>query len=151
MLARPEAAVGNTWRVSERDADNIARLRRAYAAFSRGDFDAAMAEGVHPEIEYVPGTVQSPIGGADALRAWMEPDAFESQTVELLSIEPAGRRMLVHQRVTARGTSSGIELDVRTWAVWEMDDDGLAIRFEIFQETDEAAARRAAGLDPEAA
>ena len=84
---------------TERDERNTERLRQAYAAFSRGDFDAA---------------------------------------IELA---------LVRQHTTARGAGSGIEVDTYTWGVWTIDDDDFAIRLEIFQEPDEAAARRATGLD----
>ena len=131
-----------------RDEENIARLRAAYAAFSRGDFDAAVAAGIHPDFEYVPAGGLAPMRGAETFRAWMEPDAFESQRVEVERIEINGDRALVHQHTTVRGAGSGIEVETHTFGVWTIDDDGVAIRLEIFQEPDEAAARRAAGLDP---
>ena len=40
------------------------KLRRAYEAFSRGDFDAAI-EIVHPEIEFVRAGGQSPVEEED--------------------------------------------------------------------------------------
>ena len=67
--------------MSDRDEETIARLRRAYEAFSRTDFDTAM-DIAHPEIELVPPGGQSPLKGADALRAWMEPDALGEQQIE---------------------------------------------------------------------
>ena len=131
----------------EQDEQNVARLQEAYAAFSRGDFDAAVEAGLHPDFEYVPAGGLAPIRGADLFRSWMEPDAFEAQVVEPVDIELSGDRALVRQHTTARGAGSGIELDTHTWGVWTIDSDGLAIRLEIFQEPDKAEARRAAGLD----
>ena len=133
--------------VTDRDAENAARLRRAYAAFSRGDFDAALAAGVHPDFEYVPPGGLTAIRGAESFRSWMEPDAFESQTVEPVEIRMNGNRALVRQHTAARGAGSGIEVETYTWGVWTIDGDGLAVRLEIFQEPDEAQALRAAGLE----
>jgi SnoaL-like domain len=65
--------------MGERDEEIIARLRRFYEAFNRRDFEAA-TEDAHPAIELV-----RPMGslhGADALRGWMRPDAFEEQQIE---------------------------------------------------------------------
>jgi ketosteroid isomerase-like protein len=75
--------------MSDGDAEIINSLRRCYEAFSRGDFDEAM-EIAHPEVEFVSAGRQSSLRGADAVRAWMEPDALEDQKVEM--------RELPHQR-----------------------------------------------------
>jgi hypothetical protein len=75
----------------------------------------------------------------------MEPDAFEEQRVEPLAFEVSGNRVLIHQRTTARGAGSGIELDIETWAVFTFDD-GLIVRGEYFALDQEAEARQAAGL-----
>src|SRR5262245_36416274 len=112
------------WRTvstSEREAHMEARLRRAYDAFNRGDFDAAIGEGVHPEFEYVPARGQTGFTGAEQLRRWMEPDAFETQTVQVLEMRASGDKVLVHQRTTATGAGSGIELDNESWGVWTVD------------------------------
>ncbi len=131
---------------TERDELNIAKLRAAYAAFSRGDFDAAVEAGVHIDFEYVPAGGLGSIRGIESFRTWMEPDAFDVQIVEPVEIEMNGDRALVHQHTRVRGAGSGIEVETHTFGVWTIDDDGLAVRLEIFQEPDEAEARRAAGL-----
>ena len=131
---------------TDRDAENIDRLRSAYAAFSRGAFDEAVEAGVHPDFEYVPAGGLASIRGIERFRTWMEPDAFDVQTVEPLGIEMNGDRALVRQHTQVRGAASGIEVETYTWGVWTIDDDGMAIRLEIFQDDDEADARRAAGL-----
>jgi hypothetical protein len=92
--------------MSGRDQERISTLRRAYEAFSRGDFDTAM-EIAHPEV---------------------------------------GDKVLLHQRSWGRGASSGIEVEVDMWAVWTLDDDGLATRMESFLIHEEDKALETAGL-----
>jgi ketosteroid isomerase-like protein len=131
--------------MADRDVEIIARLRRAYQAFNRGDFDAAM-EVLHPEVEFVPPGGQGSISGADAVRAWMEPDAFEKQVIEPLDFTVKGNKVLVHQRGWNRGAASGIELEVNIWAVWTLNDDGLVTRLESYLFHEKAEALEAAGL-----
>jgi ketosteroid isomerase-like protein len=131
--------------MSERDEEIIARLRRVYEAFNRNDFDAA-TEIAHPEIEFVRPMGQPPLRGADALRAWMRPDAFEEQQMEALEFSVNGNRVLIRQHATGRGAGSGIEVDVDFWAVWTLNDDGLATRLEFYLDHEEDKAREAAGL-----
>ena len=126
------------------DAETEARLRRAYEAFSRGDFDAALEAGTHADIEFVPPGGQPPIRGIERFRAWMEPDAFESQVIEPREFRGTGNKILVTQHSAIRGAGSGIEIEVDSWALWTLDDEGLVIRIENF--LDEADALRAAGL-----
>ena len=125
------------------DAARVDALRRAYEAFNRGDFDEAMAI-VHPNIEYVRPGIEAPLEGADAARGWMEPDAFARQRVEALDFEVHGHKVLVRQRFSARGAESGIELEVDSWAVWTLDDEGRVTRGEVYLKHEEAQARRAA-------
>ena len=132
--------------MSDRDEEIVAGLRRIYEAFNRGDFDAAIAV-AHPEIEYVPPGGQSSLRGAEAVRAWMEPDAFEDNQVEPLEFNIQGNKVLVRQHATARGAGSGIELDMEIWAVWTLNDDGLVTRSEVYlprQETEALALHRSA-------
>jgi ketosteroid isomerase-like protein len=131
--------------VSARDEEIISSLRGAYDAFNRADFDTAM-EVVHPEIEFIPLGGQSSLKGADALRAWMEPDAFENQQIEPLEFRVQDDKVLVHQLATARGTGSGIELNLDAWAVWTFDEDGRATRVQAFLPHQETEALEAAGL-----
>jgi ketosteroid isomerase-like protein len=128
-----------------RDAAMIDALRRAHEAFNRGDFDAAM-EIAHPEVEFVPPGGQASLSGAEALRAWMEPDAFEEQRIEPLDFRVEGRKVLVHAHAQARGAGSGIELDIKNWTVWTFDDDLLVTRMESFLPHEESEALEAAGL-----
>jgi hypothetical protein len=72
----------------------------------------------------------------------MEPDAFESQVSEPIDIEITGNRALIRQLTRARGAGSGIEVEVKSWAVWTFDDDGRVTRMENFLEHEENEARR---------
>jgi ketosteroid isomerase-like protein len=128
-----------------RDAAVIDALRRNYEAFNRGDFDAAV-ELAHPEIEFVPPGGQASLRGAAAVRAWMEPDAFEEQRIEPLDFRVEGNKVLVRQHIQARGAGSGIELDIENWTVWTFDDDLLVTRAETYLPHQESEALEAAGL-----
>ena len=121
----------------------IERLRRGFDAFNRGDYDAA-TEWLHPDVVMVslsPGRTE--LRGVEALRAWMEPDAFEAQTSEPEVIEISENRALIRQETRARGAGSGIEVQVTSWAVWTFDDEGRVTRMENFLDHEEAEARRA--------
>jgi ketosteroid isomerase-like protein len=131
--------------MSDRDREIISTLRRTYEAYSRGDFDTAM-EIAHPEIELVRPGGQSPLRGADAVRAWMDPEALEDQRAELLEFRINGNKALVRTRNRARGAGSGIEIDIELWAVWTLDDNGLATRIEGFLGHEKNDALEAAGL-----
>jgi ketosteroid isomerase-like protein len=131
--------------MTARDEEIIARLQGVYEAFNRGDYDGAI-EIAHPEIEFVRPSGQPVLRGAPAVRAWMEPDAFEGQRMEAFEFTVNGDRVLVRQRSTARGAGSGIDVEVDFWAVWTLDDDGRATRLAFYLEDEEADAADAAGL-----
>ena len=128
-----------------RDGAMIDALRRAFDAFNRGDFDAAVAL-AHPEIESVPVGGQASLRGAEAMRAWMEPDAFEEQRIEPLDFRVEGKKVLVRQHTQARGAGSGINLEVELWSVFTFDDDLLVTRIESYLPHEEAEALEAVGL-----
>lgn len=126
-------------------AEVVVRVRRGYEAYSRGDFDAVM-EWIHPEIELLPAGRQPPIKGAASYRAWLEPDAFESQVLEPFEIHVNGDKVLIHVSSTIRGAASGIEAEFLSWAVLTLDEAGLTRRIEIYLDHQEAEALEAAGL-----
>jgi ketosteroid isomerase-like protein len=131
--------------MSDRDQEMIDSIRRGYEAFNRGDFDAAITL-AHPEVEYLPPGGQAPMRGAGALRAWMEPDAFEKQEFEPREFRVQGDKVLVRLHARARGAGSGIEMDFEAWVLWTLDDDGLVTRVEGFLPHQDAEAFEAAGL-----
>ena len=125
--------------------ENVESLRAAYAAFNRGDFDAAVAL-ARPDVEFTRPGLEAPLRGVAAVREWMEPDAFEEQRIEPLQFEVNGNRVLMCQRTNARGAESGIELDIETWTVF----DGRRPRVDCARRgvslDQEAEARKAAGI-----
>ena len=127
------------------DGEIAETLRSLVDAFNRGDYEAA-TEFAHPEIEMVRAWEQTSLYGAEALRAWLQPDAFENQHVELVDFTISGDKVLVNQRFRGRGAGSGMAMEVDSWAVWTIDETGLATKLEFFLEHGEAEARKAAGL-----
>ncbi len=125
---------------------NLRTLDRWLRFISEGDLDAAVGL-MSPDAEVVPPGGQPPYRGRENLRRWMEPDALRDQVLRLLETAIAeDGAVLARHRVTARGASSGFELDVVTWSVWRFDEDGLIERGEIFMEHEVDDARDAAGL-----
>ena len=123
----------------------MATIRAFYEVYNRRDFDH-LPKPLHPDIEVVPSGDQAPIKGAARVRAWMEPDAFESQVIEPLDLRPVGDKVLVRGHSKIRGAGSGIEAEFLFWAVWTFDGTGLTTRVEIFLDHQEAEALEAAGL-----
>jgi ketosteroid isomerase-like protein len=124
------------------DEEILETLRRGYDAYNRRDYDA-VSELMHPDVVFVRPGGQHQLKGVDAFRAWMEPDAFESQASELLEIEIGDQKVLVRQRTSARGAGSGIEMEIESWAVWTFDEARRITRVEAFLDHEEAEARRA--------
>jgi ketosteroid isomerase-like protein len=123
----------------------IAAVRRAYDAFSKGDFDAVI-ELADPEIEFVTTGGLTNVRGADEVRAWMDPDTIEDLTMVAEHFEVAGDNVLVRTRSRGRGAESGIAVEMELWVVWTINDAGLATRIVAYRNDEEAKARQAAGL-----
>ena len=125
--------------------ENVEIVRRWLKAISSEDFDTALAL-VHRDIVFTPPGDQAPFMGAESLRRWMEPDAFQDQVATPLeTIAITDRKILAKQHITARGTASGIELDTISWSVWTFDEDGLITRIEIYLDRERDKALAAAG------
>lgn len=115
------------------------RIRAAYGAFNRGDVDAVL-DLLHPDVEWVPppsSLEPHPLRGRDAVREYLSPNFFESQTAEPFETIEVGDRVLVAARVRARGRGSGIELDQTAYHLFVIED-GRAVRFEAHVDRDEA-------------
>ncbi len=128
--------------------DIEARLRNGFAAFNKGDYDTVVKE-VAPDLEFLRPGSQPLLHGAAAFRQWLEPDALEVMTTEILDLRVAEDKVLLRQRTTARGAGSGIELDVASWTVWTLNADGLAKRIELYLDHEKEDALRSWGGDPE--
>jgi ketosteroid isomerase-like protein len=123
---------------------NEEATRRWLEALSREDFDEALAL-LHSDVELVPPGGQRPHRGLEAVRRWMQPEAFPKQDINVLEAVATGEdTVLARHHITAHGARSGIELDITSWSVWRFDADGLITRIEIYQEHEEDRAREAA-------
>jgi uncharacterized protein len=114
-------------------------LRDAYAAFNRGDVDAIL-DLLDPDIEWVPPSTSlepQPLRGREAVREYLTPNFFESQTVEPFETIEEGNRLLVAAQVRARGRGSGVELDQTAYHVLTIEE-GRAVRFEVHVDRAEA-------------
>jgi ketosteroid isomerase-like protein len=131
--------------IEGREEEIIASLRRAYEAFSRGDFDAA-AEIAHPDIELVTTGGMTNLRGADKFRAWMEPVTLEQVVMDPYEFEVNDNLVLVHQSSRGRGVESGVDVDMDFWVVCTIDDEGLVTRIVAYNHDQEATARTAARL-----
>ena len=123
-------------------SENVALLRRGYELFAAGDFDALLELVADDVVVERPGG-QPALHGRAEYRAFLEPDAFESQRFEPLEFVENGDRVLVRVHSHARGAGSGVEWDEEWFHVWTMRDGRGA---HLVATTDEAEARLAAGL-----
>jgi ketosteroid isomerase-like protein len=104
----------------------------AYDSFNRGEIEPIL-DLLHPDVEWIPPSSSvepQPLRGRDAVRKYLEPNFFESQTAEPLEAIEEGDRLLVVVRVRARGRGSGLELDQTAYHLMTIQDE-QAVRFEV--------------------
>jgi ketosteroid isomerase-like protein len=120
----------------------IELIRRQFAGFSRGDFDAA-TEVLDPEVEWadpaeLPGATvhKTPAGVKRFFETFTE--AWESWHMEVEAIaEARPNTYLATVRFVGRGKGSGVEGDVVFWSVWHFRD-GTPRRIENFMDPGDA-------------
>jgi ketosteroid isomerase-like protein len=118
----------------------------AYDSFNRGEVEPIL-DILHPDVEWIPPPTSldpHPLRGRDAVREYLAPNFFESQTAEPLETIEHVNRLLVVARVRARGRGSGVELDQTAYHVLTIEE-GRAVRFEVH--VDRAEALRALRAD----
>src|SRR5919106_5773470 len=106
-------------------------IRDAYDSFNRGEVDPII-DLLHPDVEWIPPPTSldpTSLRGHDAVRGYLAPNFFETQTAEPHEVVEKGNRVLVAARVRARGRGSGIELDETVYHVLTIEE-GRAVRFE---------------------
>jgi ketosteroid isomerase-like protein len=117
----------------------------------------AMMEVAHPEIEFVthPGFVgQAPTyRGHDGVRRWLkalEPwEAFQVDVEEVIDISPD--TVVVVSHVTARGSGSGVDVEMRTYDVVTIVDGKIRKRRHYETREDALEAARGGGGSGQAA
>ena len=119
--------------------EDVERMKRGFRLLNAGEFDE-LEQYVSPDV--VVGRVggMPPLVGWPALRENLEPDAFESQTIDPLGWEYSGNKALIHMRIHSVGAGSGLAIDTEGWMVWTVVDH-LVTHMEAFPADGEAAAR----------
>lgn len=113
--------------------ENIAVARRAYAAFNRRDFDAAL-DALHPDVEWHQITQfpdRAVYRGRDEMRDrfWNEQlvEQFGDVRIEVEEFIDAGDHVVMIGYVVGHGSASGLEFRLRLVQVLEIRD-GMAVR-----------------------
>ncbi|HET9120679.1 MAG TPA: nuclear transport factor 2 family protein [Solirubrobacterales bacterium] len=126
--------------------ENVERVRGSFAAFNRGDFEAAIGA-YHPEVEWIPylGAVDRPVyrGHEELMGMWSEFKENLGLRLEVKEWIDADDTVITVVEFRGVGTSSGAEVH-QTWAQMYSIRDGLIVRVEPFADKD--AALEAAGL-----
>ena len=115
-------------------------FRTSMAAYSRGDYDAAV-QGFSPDIVWVVDpTIQldhDTYHGHDGVKQFwgMWAEVMEGLSLEVEECRALDeRRVLTITRSHAKGASSGAEVSARFAQLAEFED-GLAVRVELFADT----------------
>jgi ketosteroid isomerase-like protein len=115
--------------------------RRAYDAFSRGDFEAFAAL-LHPEVEFESLLLEMEAGsyrGLEGAREYFESvrEVFPDWSVEITGLDDFGDRVVIESRSVATGKGSGVRTEQRFWQVAALRD-GRIIWWKFFRSRDEA-------------
>jgi ketosteroid isomerase-like protein len=123
---------------------DLENLRALYDEYAQGDlsrtdlFDPEIVNsnvGAWPEP---PGEAKGLEAFAGGMRAWLA--AWERPLkVEAEEFTQAGNRILVLIRWKGRGKGSGVEMEAEGAHLWTFRD-GLAIRFDVYRDREEARA-----------
>jgi uncharacterized protein len=128
--------------VSER---NIAIALQGIDAFNRGDVEAVLAIAA-PDVEVFappdspnPGRYLGHAGYVQWSEQWME--AWETFTLDVLEVEAVDDRHVVAVvRQHGRGRLSGLDITMEAAHLYEIDDDGKVVRFQLHVDRESALA-----------
>jgi ketosteroid isomerase-like protein len=123
---------------------NVERVRAGLDAFNRGDRDGVLAV-LADDVEVFsspalanPGTYHGHRGYQDWVGQWLE--AWDGLTIEIGRIAPVGdRHVVVGVQQTARGRGSGVQVDMTTAFMFELDELGTRA-LHLYATWDEAVA-----------
>ena len=131
-------------------SENVAIVRKYIEAFNRRDFDSLIAD-TDPAVELsewpeAPGaqTYHGPDGLRQAFEKWFE--SWEWMHLDIAEIIDAGSHVLVGLNQRARGSGSGVEVEITSHNVYTFRD-GKVTRVQLFIDREPALA--AAGLTPD--
>jgi ketosteroid isomerase-like protein len=105
--------------------ENVEIVRQGFEAYVRGDLSAAVSNH-DPDVVFSPAE-EPPVRGRDAVRSyierWEEPwDDYDAEAEEFID---AGDSVVVVFHVKARGKSSGVAVDARSYQVHTLRDGKL--------------------------
>ena len=119
-------------------------LRRLYAAWNRGDFEA-LRESLHPEVEWhssgvFPG-LEPVYRGHDEVRDWWHAikDPFDEFTIEMEDAREVDGRVVTSVRLEAVGKGSGASVKLPFAHLFEFEGDSI-IRYRSFDSLEKALA-----------
>ncbi len=113
--------------------ENVKIMRRAFEVLNERSAED-LGRLVAPDAEWRPlltagGDLERPVyrGPAGIVQYWTDLDAlFEGTQIHTEKLDALGpKHVLFGGRVTARGRTSGVPLDERIWAIWELRDGKL--------------------------
>src|SRR3954447_232036 len=123
--------------------ENVTLSRNATEVFRRGDIETFLATR-DPEVEiFSPPDLPNP-GRFVGREGWIEWtsqwfDAWADFDVEIESYEPVGERhVLMSARQRAKGAGSGVPVEMRGVYYLAEYRDGLATRFHLYADREEA-------------
>lgn len=118
-------------------------IRRGYAAWNRGDWDA-MEPLLAPDFEVdATDRVLNPAiyTGIKGFRRLVDEmfEIWDSWLIEPAAFIERGDQVFVEHDIKARGKGSGVELEQTYWSVWTIRD-GKAARLALYVDRDRALA-----------
>jgi ketosteroid isomerase-like protein len=125
------------------EVDNLAQIRRGYAAFKNRDFDELIAV-THPDIEFT-SLIRESEGevyrGHDGVREFFKSllEVLPDWIPEIDTVEDYGDRMLVKATIHATPPGGSVPMEQVMWQAVRLRD-GLAIRWDFFRTEEEARA-----------
>jgi len=128
--------------------ENVEIVRRAYAAFNRGDakgLDEVISADCVMDWSQSQGPQKGVYHGLDGAASWLAAvrEAFEEFELAPSEYIGSGDRIVVPTRVTGRGRGSGVAVEASGTTLWEVRD-GRVDKFVLYQSR--ADALEAAGL-----
>jgi ketosteroid isomerase-like protein len=134
---------------NSRPRENVELISGAFQSFTDRGPDSAL-EMMDPEVEVV--SEQHPNAGTfhgiPGYKRWSDRwfDAWEGFVVEVEMIEPVGERhVVVTGTQRARGAKSGIPVEMKASYMIEIGPGGLATRFHLYPNRDDALAEARRG------
>ncbi len=129
---------------------NVQIARQAIDAYNRGDHEAVLGfVADDAEVFSSPdlpngGTFHGHAGYLEWTAQWVE--AWDEFRVEVRDVEPLDdRHVLITVRQFGRGALSGIEIEMTTVMLFEIDADGKIVRFQLHLRREAALEQAGAG------